>query len=284
MNQSEEAMREPIKKKKLIQKKGERAQVDPTKTVINLSSKILDQNQINLLNRGLKFTMAPRSIPRIELMMTAEETASQMEDAERAEEYRWKIRTVLERADYKPRKNISAESTALKDLQSDLSIKILPADKGNATVVLDLEIYNKIQEMMEQGQYKKLRKDPTSSIEIKEGITTSAVKNTHHFGEIIREQHITQQDPLVSFDVTSLFTNVPTNKALDIVKKKLSEDQALEHRTSLSINMIMEMLNMCINTTYFQLYNDFYQQEFSVAMGSPLLPIVSNIFIGDIVT
>ncbi|KAJ8914395.1 hypothetical protein NQ315_017485, partial [Exocentrus adspersus] len=45
-------------------------------------------------------------------------------------------------------------------------------------------------------------------------------KNTQHFVEIIREQHITQQDLLVSFDVTSLFTNVPTNKALNIACDK----------------------------------------------------------------
>ncbi|KAJ8919391.1 hypothetical protein NQ315_016484 [Exocentrus adspersus] len=105
-----------------------------------------------------------------------------------------------------------------------------------------------------------------------EGNTLSAVKNTQHFVRIIKEQHVTQQDLLVSFDVTSLFTNVPTNKALDVVKKKLSEDESLEHRTSLSLNAIMEMLNMCINTTYFQLDDEFYQQEFGVAMG----PITST--------
>ncbi|KAJ8913107.1 hypothetical protein NQ315_000564 [Exocentrus adspersus] len=54
-----------------------------------------------------------------------------------------------------------------------------------------------------------------------------AVKNTQLFVGIIKEQYITQQDLVVSFDVTSLFTNVPTNKALDIVKKKLFQDQNL---------------------------------------------------------
>ncbi|KAJ8909998.1 hypothetical protein NQ315_003526 [Exocentrus adspersus] len=40
----------------------------------------------------------------------------------------------------------------------------------------------------------------------------------------------------------------------------------------------MELLTLCIKTTYFQLENDFYQQDFGMAMGSSLSPIMSNIF------
>ncbi|KAJ8911403.1 hypothetical protein NQ315_013540 [Exocentrus adspersus] len=39
----------------------------------------------------------------------------------------------------------------------------------------------------------------------------------------------------------------------------------------------MELLTLCIKTTYFQLENDFYQQDFGMAMGSSLSPIMRNI-------
>ena len=53
---------------------------------------------------------------------------------------------------------------------------ILPADKGNVTVVMDREEYNKkIESMLAEKTYKKLRRDPTQSIERKIG---QALKHT----------------------------------------------------------------------------------------------------------
>lgn len=40
----------------------------------------------------------------------------------------------------------------------------------------------------------------------------------------------------------------------------------------------MELLTVCIKTTYFQLGSKFYQQEFGMAMASALSPIMSNIY------
>ncbi|XP_045477888.1 uncharacterized protein LOC123683035 [Harmonia axyridis] len=107
------------------------------------------------------------------------------------------------------------------------------------------------------------------------------VKNTEHFIETMRTQEILNQDTMVSFDVSSLFTNVPTDQTLEIVRKKLEEDQTLAERTTLSIHAIMDMLSVCIKTTYFQVDNIFYQQEFGMAMGSPLSPVLADIYMED---
>jgi hypothetical protein len=40
----------------------------------------------------------------------------------------------------------------------------------------------------------------------------------------------------------------------------------------------MELLDVCLRTTYFQLDDRFYQQKEGMAMGSSLSPIVSNIY------
>lgn len=43
---------------------------------------------------------------------------------------------------------------------------ILPADKGNATVVMDRDVYDqKIRTLLEDDTYTKLRRDPTKRIE-----------------------------------------------------------------------------------------------------------------------
>ncbi|GJQ84051.1 hypothetical protein Trydic_g14437 [Trypoxylus dichotomus] len=81
-----------------------------------------------------------------------------------------------------------------------------------------------------------------------------------HFINQIKEITIDEHDKLVSFDVTSLFTNVPTEAALAIVKNRLSRDATLEERTSLSVEAIIELLSICVNTTYFHVDNKFYQQ------------------------
>ena len=49
-------------------------------------------------------------------------------------------------------------------------------------------------------------------------------------------------------------------------------------RTTLSINTILELLTFCVKTTFFQYKNDFYTQDVGMAMGSPLSPFLSNIF------
>ena len=53
--------------------------------------------------------------------------------------------------------------TALKNLKKDESICILPADKGNATIVLDKTTYNnKAGEIINSDTYLRVSNDPTT--------------------------------------------------------------------------------------------------------------------------
>ena len=50
----------------------------------------------------------------------------------------------------------------IRTLREDTDIVILPADKGNATVVMDrTEYVSKMSLMLEDKTYAKLKKDPT---------------------------------------------------------------------------------------------------------------------------
>ena len=82
---------------------------------------------------------------------------------------------------------------------------------------------------------------------------------------------------MVSFDVVSLFTNVPTDEALSIVRTRLESDETLAQRTTIPTDDIMELLTFCVTTTAFQL-GDYCQQTEGMAMGSPLSPEIANIY------
>ena len=68
-----------------------------------------------------------------------------------------------------PKDNLSKdERKALKELQFDASIVILPADKDRSTVILNREDYlEKCMDHINNGPYQLLRKDPTTKIKAK---------------------------------------------------------------------------------------------------------------------
>ena len=83
---------------------------------------------------------------------------------------------------------------------------------------------------------------------------------------------------IVSLDVVSLFTKVHTDDTLAVVRDKLAADPLLEERTCIPIDNVMEMLTFCVETTYFGMGSDIYRQEEGLAMGSPVSPVLANLY------
>ena len=76
----------------------------------------------------------------------------------------------------------------------------------------------------------------------------------------------------------SLFTNTPIDDTLHVIRKRLQEDSTLKLRTTLQVGDIMELLQFVITTTYFSFRGTIYQQKFGTAMGSPVSPVIANLF------
>ncbi|PNF18952.1 hypothetical protein B7P43_G14912, partial [Cryptotermes secundus] len=109
------------------------------------------------------------------------------------------------------------------------------------------------------------------------GKSDSFVKNSAHFVQLLKTVNLHSQDTLISFDI-SLFTNVPVDEVLQIVENKLHNDVTLMEGSVLQVEAIMELLEACLRTNYFQVDDKFFQQKDGMAMGNSLSPIVSNIF------
>jgi hypothetical protein len=103
------------------------------------------------------------------------EKAVQDLPAETAEEVRQETVRIIKSA-AKPNNNLTgAERAALKTLRENTDLTILPADKGNATVILSTTEYKqKIMALLEDPSYRKLKKDPTDSTERKTNLLLKA--------------------------------------------------------------------------------------------------------------
>ena len=110
------------------------------------------------------------------------------------------------------------------------------------------------------------------------GTSNHHVQNTRDFIDQIKDVRLKDGESIMSYDVTSLFTSVPIKPALDIIQQKLAKDQDLQKRTSMTIQHIITLLDFCLNSTSFMFQAKYYQQMEGAAMGSPLIPIVANIF------
>jgi hypothetical protein len=94
------------------------------------------------------------------------------------------------------------------------------------------------------------------------------VKNSGYFIQLLKLVNLQSPDTLVSFNVVSLFTNVPADEALQVISKDLWNDDTLAERSVLQAEAIMEFMEVCLKTTYFQVDVKFFQQKDGMAMGS----------------
>ena len=82
---------------------------------------------------------------------------------------------------------------------------------------------------------------------------------------------------MVSFDVVSLFTAIPVDKACDYIRKKLDKDTTLHSRTKLNTDEIISLLEFTLSNNYFMFNDSVYKQIHGCAMGSPVSPVVANL-------
>ena len=87
---------------------------------------------------------------------------------------------------------------------------------------------------------------------------------------------------MVSFDVNSLFTNVPLEKTIKITLEKIYDRKEIINE--ITNPEMKELLTLCTKNVYFTFDNQVYKQNDGVAMRSPLGPVLAGTFMVELET
>ena len=109
----------------------------------------------------------------------------------------------------------------------------------------------------------------------------SFIKDSFQFVRRITEMTESKRQTMISFDVDNLYTNVPVNEAieitLDMLFKRPSPPPILFNREQLR-----RLLEIAVCNTPFRFLDRTFLQCDGVAMGSPLGPILADVFMSNL--
>ena len=77
------------------------------------------------------------------------------------------------------------------------------------------------------------------------------INSTQDFVEQVKHITLAHGECLSSYDVSALFTSVPVDPVLNIIKDLLEKDHTLKERTVLAVSDIILLLEFCLKNTYF---------------------------------
>ena len=106
----------------------------------------------------------------------------------------------------------------------------------------------------------------------------SYIKDTNHFLQIIQTIDTTEDDILVTFDVSSLYTNIPHDEGLIALK------QTLSRHTEPQPWVITRLAELTLRNNIFQFDDKIYIQKQGTAMGTRMAPSYANIYMTYIET
>ena len=103
------------------------------------------------------------------------------------------------------------------------------------------------------------------------------VKNSIEFAKELRSLKLSEPYYLASFDVKSLFTNIPLDETIEICVKECERLELIPF--DLTKRHFHSLLEIAVKESVFIFDDQLYQQTDGVAMGSPLGPTLANAFL-----
>ena len=103
------------------------------------------------------------------------------------------------------------------------------------------------------------------------------VKNSIEFANILSDLKFTEPIFLASFDVKSLFTNIPLDETIDICIKECERLNIVPF--DLTKKEFKTFLDISVRESNFIFGDQLFKQVDGVAMGSPLGPTLANLFL-----
>ena len=95
-------------------------------------------------------------------------------------------------------------------------------------------------------------------------------KNSTTFSNYIRNVPIEDDEIMISFYVTSLYTNIPVIDMLNIIKDYVNNDNQFARKMAIPQDNFLDLVNLTLTTTWYFFNSQFYQKTDGVAMGGPV--------------
>ena len=110
------------------------------------------------------------------------------------------------------------------------------------------------------------------------------VTDIFEFLNEVRELKINEGFILVSYDVSSLSANVPLDETIAILAEKAFTENWFNSTYNLNISKedLVDLLNVSTKGQLFQFNGALYEQTDGVAMGTPLGPLLANVFMSSL--
>ena len=154
---------------------GKRTSISREGWVVNLSSFDLSDVEVDVLRKGLNFAPAPRNVPTFDIVTSIENALRQKKGiAEGAAEVaRAKVAGIVNRFQREIRrtgreqKNLSKEEKeAFEKIKKKKDVIVVPADKGNATVVMNAKDYKtKALDLIGKRPFEEVSRCPKQKVE-----------------------------------------------------------------------------------------------------------------------
>ena len=107
----------------------------------------------------------------------------------------------------------------------------------------------------------------------------NCILDSFSFAKMMQDLEVDNSDNLMcSFDIRSLFTNVPLNETIKICAEALYDKNL--PTPIIPKHVFVELMEIATTSVEFSFNNVMYKQIDGVAMGSPLGPALANIFVG----
>ena len=104
------------------------------------------------------------------------------------------------------------------------------------------------------------------------GKTEHHIKSSQELVKGTTGLKVEEGESFVSYDFVSLLTKTPTK----VIMERPENDKTPKKGTNFKVENIMELLKFVLEATY--ILGEIYQQKIGVAMGSPVPPVVVDLY------
>lgn len=103
-----------------------------------------------------------------------------------------------------------------------------------------------------------------------------SITNNIDFINKIKTVKLKPNYKLVSFDIVDLYTNIPTDETLQLLRDNLHNNASISAQM---IDELIDLLKVILMQNYFTFNGSFYSQDDGLAMGSPLSGLLADVYL-----